>query len=237
VTTSVDVRTLPVGAGEYDVRSAITAERGIDVTYSNSIVAILMGSLMAPVACKGDPPKPVAEPAQAPIPVAVAPKEPSILDRLARAQTLSAALEITVPLMKDVGNGDPVSIGGLALAQWMSSHDFWTELLKMPDTKRAEILKDSDEYRGRRVCIQGSIVEIARDKSLPFKLYVGGMMANYSAVRFLSVGSTEGILEGKLARFCGITPGLQSYANVSGGETHAVQLIGAFDLKYAPDYE
>lgn len=174
-------------------------------------------------------PQPIAVPRPAPIHI------PTAAELLPDVIRLDVALRLTVPLMDDVSGNTPASPGAILLASWMSTHGYWDALLAMPDSKRAEIMKDSEAMRGRRICVSGTVVEIARDKTAPFQLYIGGMsqgMANF--VRFLAVGSAEGVLENQWARFCGITPGTQNYPNVSGGETHAVQIVGSFDLKARP---
>lgn len=162
-----------------------------------------------------------------------------LLERLRDTEHLAGALELTVPLMSDVDPGEPWSEGATLLAAWMDLRYFWPELRAMPDTKRAEIMKDSDTTRGRRICVSGTVIEIKREKSYPFHAYVGGLNQGYgmNVVRFIAVGSTEGILENKWARLCGITPGLYNYSNTSGGEVHAVGIVGAFDLSAAPPEE
>lgn len=53
----------------------------------------------------------------------------------------------------------------------------------------------------------------------------------YSKVaRLIALGSNRGIDQGSRARFCGIVIGRYSYRSSGGGTTHAVQLVGAFDI-------
>lgn len=164
-----------------------------------------------------------------------APPPPTLAEKALAAKSLRETLAYSVPLMQDV-DGEKLSDGALLFAAWASGHEFWQDLLRMPDTKRAEILKDSDSQRGRRICVSGTVTQIFRDKSLPFRAFLGVLLAGPTGfVRFVAVNSTEGVLENQWARFCGITPGVQSYPNVSSGTTHAVQIVGSFDLSARPD--
>lgn len=175
---------------------------------------------------------------------APAPMPPTLAERLARATTLSEAIAMTKPLMGDV-QGEDVNQGAALLAMWWTHRTgLWSELVAMPDTKRAEVMKDPEPWRGRRICMTGSVTQIFRDKSTSSSapVYMGVLYHNGGFVRFLAVQSTEGIVEQTPARFCGVTIGLQSYPNVSGGTTHAIQVVGLFDIpanggKGLPQYE
>lgn len=195
-----------------------------------AVVALVGGlTVVAAVSKKPLPPVPEAQiqPAQAP-----APHVPTPVERIATATTLRQAIPIAKPLMADTQNGD-VSQGAVILALWWARHpSLWAELLAMPDTKRAEIMKDPDPYRGQRICITGSVIEIARDKSTPASapVFEGGISHNSGYVRFLAVGSTAGIVESTPARFCGVAIGLQTYPNRMNSTTTAVYVVGEFDI-------
>ncbi len=195
-----------------------------------SIVVLVGGlTLIGALSKPKMPPVPVAQPAPEPEP---APHVPTPLERLASATSLRQAIPIAKPLMGDTQNGD-VSQGAVVLALWWAHHpNLWAELLSMPDTKRAEIMKDPDPYRGQRICITGSVIEIARDKSTPASapVFEGGISHNSGYVRFLAVGSTTGIVESTPARFCGIAIGLQTYPNRMNSTTTAVYVVGEFDI-------
>ena len=94
-------------------------------------------------------------------------------------------------------------------------------------------MKDSEEERGRRICTRGKLIEIHAERTSYGKLYDGGMFMGWSysrVVSFIAVGSTRGINQGSRARFCGVVIGRYSYSNSGGGVTHAVQLVGVFDI-------
>jgi hypothetical protein len=188
------------------------------------------------------PPLPAATVTAAP--EAPKPQAPTLSEKLAGAANLSEAVALTKPHFGDV-QGEEVNNGAALLAMWWAHRStLWNELVAMPDTRRAEIMKDPDPYRGQRICMTGSVTQIFRDKSTPpsAPVYMGVLYHNGGFVRFLAVQSTQGIVEGTPARFCGIAVGLQSYPNVSGGTTHAIQVVGLFDIpanggKGLPQYD
>lgn len=181
----------------------------------------------------------VAAPPQAPKPQA-----PSLSEKLAAAENLREAVALTKPLFADV-QGEDVNPGAALLAMWWAHRStLWNELIAMPDTRRAEVMKDPEPYRGQRICMTGSVTQIFRDKSTPASapVYMGVLYHNGGFVRFLAARSTAAVVEDTPARFCGIVVGLQSYPNVSGGTTHAIQVVGLFDIpanggKGLPQYD
>ena len=56
------------------------------------------------------------------------------------------------------------------------------------------------------------------------------MLSRGQVIHYLAAGDTGTLVDGDRARFCGVTTGRYSYSNAGGGTTHAVQLIGMFDL-------
>ena len=122
-----------------------------------------------------------------------------------------------------------VDAGGIALTKaWVEKRYTWAELAAVPETKRALVLKDSDAERGKRICTEGTVIEISKAASGVFE---GGIMNDGRDVSsFLALGSTGTIVAKNSARFCGIVIGRRSYKNSGGGVTHSVQLVGMFDL-------
>ena len=49
-------------------------------------------------------------------------------------------------------------------------------------------------------------------------------------VSFFAVQSTGDLVEGSRARLCGVVTGRYSYSNTGNGTTHAVKVVGVFDL-------
>ena len=74
--------------------------------------------------------------------------------------------------------------------------------------------------------------EITADDSLGTpKVFTGGLIDNSGQIyRFIAVKSTGEIVKGSTAKFCGIVTGRLMFSNSVGGTTHAVSLVGMFDL-------
>lgn len=158
------------------------------------------------------------------------PKEPTLGERLASANKLSEAISILQPFMTDT-NGGKMPVAAAPLGLWARERMQWSELEAMPDSRRADVMKDPESYRGKRICTSGRVIEIHADRSVSPPVFNGGLMtSSYDMLRFLAVRSTGNIVEGSVERFCGIIIGLQSYPNARGGTTHAVYSVGMFDL-------
>ena len=127
---------------------------------------------------------------------------------------------------------DKVSDGAILLSIWMNDHKNWKELNALPTTKFKLVQKDAESERGKILCMRGSLVEINVDRSGGFPAYLGGVFS-YSGdvVRFVAVGSTGELVANSNAKICGVVIGTFSYSNSAGGVTHAVQIVGMFDLK------
>ncbi|MDD5057545.1 MAG: hypothetical protein PHQ60_06710 [Sideroxydans sp.] len=135
--------------------------------------------------------------------------------------------------MTDFNNSD-ISRGAASLAIWGSKHLTWGDLQKVDQGKYGMIMKDPDSQRGKRLCGYGQIVEIQVDNTTPEKVYWGGLSVptddDMRVYRFVAVGSTGELIAGSYAKFCGIITGKNSYQNSLGGVTHAVHLVGMFEL-------
>jgi hypothetical protein len=151
-------------------------------------------------------------------------------DILANAKTLGEAIDLTQPDMADFSESD-FSQGAVKLALWSSDKMVWSELQKIEQGKYGLVMKESDSQRGKRICTNGQVIEIVADKSVPNKIYLGGLTdANFHVYRFIAVGSTGNIVAGSNVKFCGIVTGRNDYANSIGGVAHAIHLVGMFDL-------
>lgn len=145
-------------------------------------------------------------------------------------KNLQEAIEMAKPHMTDTA-GD-IDAGSAALAIWGRENMKWSELQALPMGKYALVMKDSESQRGFRLCVTGSLIEIAVDKTVPGKkIYLGGMFDDSGRIyRFIALRSTGEIVASSRAKFCGVITGQQSYANSAGGVAHAVHLVGMFDL-------
>ena len=151
------------------------------------------------------------------------------MELLAEETTLPGALKVVGPHLGDSTNDlDP---GALQFALWSAGHLKWEDIQQLPETKHAKVLKDPEAERGKRNCYRGSIIEIHVDRSAGTPVYFGGLYTGAGTVlRFAAVGSTGELVKNSYANFCGVTTGTYSYSNSGGGMTHAVFLVGMFEL-------
>ena len=165
-------------------------------------------------------------------PASSAPPKVSPFDEMLSKKTFAEAIAFAKPQMKDVDKSGDKNPGSLLLSAWGLKNGFkWAEIQALPETTHAKILKDPDEERGKRYCAAGSIIEITVDKSDLGKGYPGGMFDSANnVVRFYAIGSTGELVARKLAKFCGVVTGKESYSNSGGGVTHAIKVVGMFDL-------
>lgn len=156
-------------------------------------------------------------------------REPTLAEKLAAETRVSSAVALLQPMMTDTVN--EMSPGAAALALWSAKNLTWADLQTVPETKRSMVMKDPEAERGKRLCSTGTINEIQVDRTGGSPVYVGGMLTpGYDSVRFMAVGSTGALVENSGARLCGVVSGRFSYSNAAGGTTHAVQVVGMFDL-------
>ncbi len=178
------------------------------------------------------------DPAVAPVaPVAPAAAEDTggdqvspFVQRLAKAQTLAEAIQATVPLMEDTINKPSEGTGLLAL--WSSKHLQWADVgVAKNETTTKLILKDSDAARGKRMCVAGDIIQIAKERGTD-RVYSGLLGGYYGQgiISYIAIGDTGELVENSAARFCGVVTGRFTYGNAGGGTTHAVSMVGMFDL-------
>lgn len=178
----------------------------------------------APVAASPVVQAPVA--AEVPEPTPPAPPPPPSLP-----DTLAGALEAYTPLMNDQGATDDMPAGLIRLVLWSVTKMTWAAIQAQPTSKRALVFKDSEPERGKRICVSGIISEISVERLDEGKVAHVGLYVNGDVYMTVAVGSTGELVEQSNARFCGVVVGKFSYSNSGGGTTHAVRLVGMFDLK------
>jgi hypothetical protein len=166
-----------------------------------------------------------------PPPPAVA-KEPTPLESILETKDVNKALAVMKPLFKDVSTDEPADQNAFSFAIWADANLTWKDLGALPFMKStATFKKDPDLERAKYFCFRSSIIQIARVPG-KYPIYSGlmGGRGRDDVVDFLAVHSTGELVEKSQARFCGIVTGKHSYRNSGGGSTHAIQLVGMFDL-------
>jgi hypothetical protein len=200
--------------------------------------SIALVALLLCVACGKSVPPPVPEPVakvpdQPPAPERAPeppPREESFAEILAKIPSLQGALDVTRDDMSDEFN--KVSSGAIALSIWAAQRMRWTDVAVPKDeTSFALVQKDSDEARGKRMCVTGKLIQIAVEKTDFGKIHEGLLMTyGYKLFHFMTVGSSGELVQDSRARICGVVTGKYDYSNSGGGTGHAVQIVGMFDL-------
>jgi hypothetical protein len=184
---------------------------------------------------RGEPARPTGLAAEPPASLA-APALPSAPDPYVEVLKLASyapALAYARPLMGDAANG--MSLGAKVMTVWAAKRMRLADVAVVAnETSYLLVQKDSERERGKRMCVTGRLIEIQKQQQnfVPEAIFLGGMFmgATLHVVRFAAVGSTEELVESSVGRFCGLVAGTYSYANSGGGVTHAVSMIGMFDL-------
>lgn len=162
-------------------------------------------------------------------PVPPKPKPPTLAEKIAAAKDLPAALRLCKPTFADAR--DKLDPGAAVFALWCARHLKWSDMASLPKTHFGLVMKDSQPERGKRMCVRGSIMEIAVNRSAGVPIYEGEVMSPAANIyAFEAVGSTGNLVQHSPARFCGIVTGRYDYGNSAGGVTHAVRMVGMFDL-------
>jgi hypothetical protein len=167
----------------------------------------------------------------APTPVIAKAPEVDLRDTIQQEATLAAGLAVAKPKMEDTSNGK-MDTGSILLAIWAMKNMKWADVSVAKDeTTFALMQKDSDEERGKRLCVSGRIIQIEVVKTERGKLFDGLFMDGASHLfKFQAVGSTGALVERSYARLCGVATGNYEYSNSGGGTGHAIKMVGMFDL-------
>jgi len=196
-----------------------------------AVLASLTGRSKSSQPVAAEPEATVVEETAAPIETAApAPTPTEEVDK--SPQSAKEAFAAARPMMRD-HEGDGPSLPASALSVWLGkfdAKDTWAELKSMPDNALGEAMKDPDGFRGQKVCVRGTVIEIVAIRSAGPLVWIGGMTTSTGVVRFLGTGSSKGVTAGKQARFCGVFFGLHTYSTQIGGKMTGAELVGVFDL-------
>jgi hypothetical protein len=169
--------------------------------------------------------------AKAAPPPAIKAPEVDLRDTIQAEPTLAAGLAVAKPKMEDTSKGE-MDAGSSLLAIWAMKKMRWSDVGVVKDeTSFALMQKDSEEERGKRLCVSGTIIQIEVVKTPRGKLYDGLFTDGASHLyKFMAVGSTGSLVERSYARLCGVATGTYDYPNSGGGTGHAIKIVGMFDL-------
>jgi len=143
---------------------------------------------------------------------------------------MSAALAIIKPQLRDSRND--VSVANVAFQMWATMHMKWSDVaVEKNETSYALFQKDPDEERGKRVCLSGQIIQIAKEAGTNRKGFAGLISTGTGNLfNFFAVGSSGTLVSTSWAKICGVALEKFDYSNSGGGTGHAVSIVGMFDL-------
>lgn len=151
-------------------------------------------------------------------------------DEIVKLRSFPDALAYAKPHMNDVYG--QTSEGTRLMVVWALSRMTWDAVgVEKDETTHGKVLKDVALERGKRLCWRGTLIQIAADRSLGDAVYTGLLHSSQGDLyHFYGVGSSGDLVEDSYARFCGVVTGKYSYDNSGGGTSHAIALVGMFDL-------
>ena len=192
------------------------------MTFRTVALPLVWASLLAGCCTELAAPTSKSEPAAPP------PETPA--EEIVKLRTLPEALSLAKPYMTEVYG--ETSEGTRLLVLWALSQMTWDHVgVEEDETTHAEVLKDVELERGKRLCWRGSVIQIVADRSLGDAVYTGLLYSSQGDLyHFYGVGSSGDLVEDSYARFCGIATGKFDYPNSVGGTGHAIELVGMFDL-------
>ena len=159
-------------------------------------------------------------------------KPKTLEDKVWETTSTAEALKLLVPAFIDTHDSDDEARG--LFVRWSAEHLRWADVeVAKDETTFGLVMKDSAAERGKRICYGARIMQIAKvSGTTGSRPIYGGTFSTRAGkiVHFYAVGSSGALEEGSRARFCGFVTGRYSYANVGGGTTHAISLVGMFDL-------
>ncbi len=139
--------------------------------------------------------------------------------------TLDEALAFAWPYrMRSIEIANGLVAGWAGHATW---NDFSADGNPSSLTTLDEVKKDPDGEYGKRFCGRGYTVQISKEYESRWEVVIA---IDNDVVHLDAVGSSKGIVESTVAKFCGVALGTYSYKNVGGGTTISVKLVGMFDL-------
>lgn len=177
-------------------------------------------------------PRPSPPPPPAPV-VAIAASEPDepaidadVIDApppLEEAVLTAPSLAAAAAVIRDRLDEGAVADGAWLLARYASGRAAWADFhVAEPATSLPLALKDGAAERGKRMCVTGRLLDIARSDLDQRPVYAGALVtADGDTLRFVAVGSTGTLVKRDTGTFCGV---------VTGRVGDAAMAVGMFDL-------
>ena len=144
--------------------------------------------------------------------------------------SVDRAIAFAKPDMSDAVDSE--SPGTTLLARWASKKMKLADVaLARDETSFDAIAKDAGAERGKRMCVKGPIAKIEVAKTEGGEVGNGSLLGGGKHVAyFKAVGDRGDLAAKKGARFCGVVIGNYDYKNAAKATSHAVAMVGMFDL-------
>jgi hypothetical protein len=111
--------------------------------------------------------------------------------------------------------------------EWSTRHLHWSDVSSSKTTP-AKVFKDTTSEFGKPYCGRGYIVQLSKTNYSDY--FEALISAGSDIVHLSAVGDTGELVQGMDGGFCGIVTGTYTYSNTGGGTTHAIDVVGMFDL-------
>lgn len=134
---------------------------------------------------------------------------------------------------EDVSLGSGADKGTAFFWVWADRNLTLADLKVISDeTTFGAVMKDSDSERGKRLCASGTVIQIEKIDLRPTirESFTGLLLSGGGIVQFYSFGSTGSVVGSTHTRFCGVVMGQYHYSNSGGGTSHAISVVGMFDI-------
>lgn len=167
---------------------------------------------------RAEPPAVATDPAT-PAASSGADAAPTPEEAVLAAPSLTAAAAV----IRDRLDERAVADGAWLLARYASGRATWADFhVADAETSLPLALKDGARERGKRLCVTGRLLDIARSDLDQRPVYAGALVtADGDTLRFVAVGSTGTLVKRDTGTFCGV---------VTGRVDDAAMAVGMFDL-------
>lgn len=171
-----------------------------------------------PPAPRPEPPAVATDPTT-PADAAIADAAPTPEEAVLAAPSLTAAAAV----IRDRLDERAVADGAWLLARYANGRATWADFhVADAETSLPLALKDGARERGKRLCVTGRLLDIARSDLDQRPVFAGALVtADGDTLRFVAVGSTGTLVKRDTGTFCGV---------VTGRVDDAAMAVGMFDL-------
>lgn len=176
---------------------------------------------------------PVTSASASPIVKPVVKTEQEILvDNVMSAKTIEESLKLTVPFMGGAKH-DEFSEGHNLFVLWAEKNYSVKNLSEIEfqvsknETSVGFIKKNPEKESGKKICVNGKIIQIKEMKNLSKGLIWEPRGGLYY---FIGLNDSGDLTDKSSAKFCGYVTGTYDYKDSVGGTGHAISLVGMWQI-------